>query len=219
MTLYKFRLIIFILSTFLFAQQLYAMKEINDQYPRFRRFRAGFNITFGAMSYFKAKAILEDKDSTSYEKDLANSLTAIGILRIGDGIFYLFRKSLPERLLDAGKLDPNSPDLIASLQEAASFERKLKFYRGGVIILNGIGFLSIYAADTKKNSLSLYPGLGMAFVSVYALFKKAPSEMALERIKKEQQLTTYRPVHDWGINYKQTSKSNFIPFPEYTYSF
>ena len=192
------------------SNPIQAIDEIKSEYPRFRHYRAGFNVAFGAMTYFKAKSIIKDPTSTNYEKQLASGLTAIGILRFSDGLYFFFKSSLPEQLLADGKLDPDSPDQIASLKKAAQFERKLKFYRGGVIMLNGIGFLSVYAADPEKNTLALYPGLGMAIVSIYAMLKKAPAEKALNRLV---------PKNTWGINYKRSQSNDFTPYPEYSYRF
>lgn len=172
----NFIFIILFLTNFSFANE-----EIREKYPFFRQFRSGFNLTFGGMSLLKSTQVLNDDESSGKEKDYARILSVIGLMRIGDGLYYLFNPVLPEIYLEKGFLDPTHLDYKKYLTEAASFERKLRKYRASVIFLNGVGFFGLYTEDPKKNSLAIIPGLGMLAVSAYAYFGKAPSEKELAK--------------------------------------
>lgn len=166
---------------FLFSSSAFAVDEVKEKYPFFRQFRSGFNLTFGAMSMVKSIQVLADEESTNAELNYATGLTAIGVLRLIDGFYYLFNESLPEVYLKQGKLDPNSKDFQNHLDEARAFEKKLRRYRATVIFLNGVGFFGLYNEDPEKNKLSIGPGLTMMCVAAYAFFGKGPAEKAYDR--------------------------------------
>lgn len=173
-----FKFIIIILITF---NSAFAVEEVEEKYPFFRQFRSGFNLTFGAVSMVKSVQVLDDSESTNTELNYAYALTAIGALRLLDGFYYLFNESLPEIYLREGKLDPKSKKFQMHMEKARNFEKNLRYYRAGVIFVNGLGFFGLYNEDPEENKLSLYPGLGMLCVSAYAFFGKGPAEKAYER--------------------------------------
>lgn len=168
--------------------------EVQRQYPFFRQFRSGFNILFGSTSYLAATDVLRDSESTDYEKENARILQLIGLVRLGDGLWNMFSKSLPEQYLREGKLNPGSKEYKHYLSQAAEFERKLRFYRASVILANGLGFLSLYLYDTEKNKTMIIPGAGMFLVSFYAFWKRAPSEEDLFQIDLTPTITSHRDV-------------------------
>lgn len=180
------RVLILLLVLISFSTQVNAVEEVDKNYPFFRQFRSGFNLTFGAMSLVKSTQVLTDDESTNTELNISYGLTAIGILRLIDGFYFLFKESLPETYLKEGKLKPSHPNFKQNLNEARMFEKKLRRYRSTVIFLNGVGFFGLYNEDPDNNKLSLYPGITMMMVSAYAWFGKGPTEKAYDRI-----LTTF----------------------------
>lgn len=173
----------------LLANTCFAVEEVEEKYPFFRQFRSSFNITFGGISLHKSLQVLNDDESTNAEKNFGYVLTAIGAMRLVDGLYYFFTPSLPEVYLKEGKLSSDSKDLKSNLNEVRRFEKKLRRYRASVIFLNGVGFFGLYNEDPKKNKLSLMPGVGMIIVSAYAFWGKAPGEKAYDRLYSSPTLT------------------------------
>lgn len=164
------------------ANTCFAVEEIEDKYPFFRQFRSSFNITFGGVSLYKSIQVMNDDESSNTEKNYSYILTAIGAMRLADGLYYFFTPSLPEIYLKEGKLNKSSKNFKTHLNESRKFEKRLRKYRATVIFLNGVGFFGLYNEDPEKNKLSLYPGLGMMLVSAYAFWGKAPAEKAHDRL-------------------------------------
>lgn len=176
-------IIIFICLTHLaFAQDV---KEVQNDYPLFRQFRSGFNLTFGGATLVKALQVLDSDETNNTEKNIAYGLSLIGTMRLIDGFYYLYKESLPEVYLKEGKLNRNHKNFQANLNEARRFEKKLRRYRATVIFLNGIGLFALYDQDPERNKLSLYPGMGMMLVASYAFWGKGPSETAYDRLFPE----------------------------------
>ncbi len=197
-------LIIFILSINLYSQDL-----IKEKYPFFREFRASFNITFGAASMIKAQEALDDDKASKTENNIAYGILAIGLLRLTDGAYYFFNESPVEGLLKEGKLNPTSKDYKKHLREAAAFEKKLRTYRGIVIILNGLGFFALYDQDKDRNDYAVVPGVGMMLVGSYALWRKGPAET------QEQ-----NDIGNMSFNFNYIKQDNkFIPMGQLNFTF
>ena len=159
--------------------------EIRKPYPKFRYTRTLFNFVFGGIALTKGISVLDQDVKTDEEEKLGLAMVAIGSLRFADGTYFLFKKTLPEKQMDEGLLDVESVNYQRELERAARFEKRLRTYRGIVILLNGIGFMRLYDIDEEKNKLLLPPGLGMFVVSTYALVFPGPAEKLLAKTQSE----------------------------------
>lgn len=199
---------LFLLLLFL-SQVTFALEEVENSYPFFRQFRSGFNITFGTLSLTKSVEILQDKNSNDTEKKLGYLLTAIGLMRLSDGLYYMYHPSLPEVYQKEGKLDSAHPSFKENLIEAKNFEKRLRRFRATVIFLNGMGLFGVYNENPDKNQLVLLPAVGMMVVSSYAFWGKAPAEKAYDRLFS-------RPVVTLNYHHYQNT---YTPYPQVSFFF
>lgn len=198
------------LTLLLFSQVALSQEIIKEKYPFFRMFRAGFNITFGIASMVKGDEAIKDDSATNAETNIGYALMGIGLLRLGDGGYFFINDSLVEKHLAAGKLDPTSKDYKKYLNEAVEFEKRLRTYRGAVILVNGLTFGLLYNEDNEKNEYALLPAVGMMFVGSYAIWAKGPAEKQLLKDKKNNL--------SFNVNYKRIN-SDLVPYAQLRYTF
>lgn len=132
------------------------------------------------MSLWKGFEVMGRENLPREQENWAIASIGIGAIRTTDGLYFLINKTVPETLMDEKKLDKKNKRYSKYLRQAANFERRLRYYRGSVILLNGLTFFRLYDLDEEKNKELIVPAIGMMVVSTYALIFPGPAERLLK---------------------------------------
>lgn len=178
------KLIILLICTFnIFAKESKVIKPVRYEAPKNRYMNSTFSLIFGYMALENAEMI-HRRRSMHGERDMANILTGIGVIRLTDSIFNFFTTTDLEKAYETYRENKDEKVFYARARELETLGFMRRMIRSSLVTMTGLIHLNLYQRDNERYGDFLDSGAFLILVGAFKFYMLSPEEKLNKRINK-----------------------------------